>query len=250
MPEPKTTSDLKLKIFDNYESVSRAAAELFVVRSNEAVNKSGRFSVALSGGSTPRRLYELLTTDEYSSRIPWDKVHVFWGDERCVPTSSPESNSGEAFRTLLDHVPIPEAQIHPIDGTLPPAQAAIEYEKVIRDFFESGPTRFDLVFLGLGTNGHTASLFPGTPVVKESTRLVSEVFVEEIKGHRITLTAQLINQARALAFLVSGRSKADVLHEVLEGSYDPDRLPAQLMRSAAGEVLWFVDRAAAAKLAE
>ncbi len=239
---------MQVKVFENHEALSRAAADLFVELASKSIAEFGRFAVALSGGHTPVEFYNILSSFTYASRIEWNKVHIFWGDERCVPMESPESNSGEASRLFLDSVPIPKNQIHPISGTLPPAESASEYEKTLRDFFGDNPPRFDLIFLGLGANGHTASLFPDSDVLGETDRLVSGVIVDELKSYRVTLTVPVINQARTIAFLVSGGDKANVLHEVLDGPYQPEHLPAQLIRAASGEVLWLVDKAAAASL--
>ena len=217
IPDLNSSPDIRLKVLESYEAMSREAASLFAELAIESVETCGRFAIVLSGGSTPRRMYELLAGPAFVSRVPWKKVHVFWGDERCVPLESKDSNVGEAIRILLDHVPVDDSQIHPIDGGLPPAQSAAEYEQTIREFFGDQPPRFDLILLGLGTNGHTASLFPHTKVLKESNRLVSEVFVEELKSYRISLTVPVINQADNIAFLASGGDKAEIVREVLEG---------------------------------
>ena len=233
-----------LAVYPDLEALSRAAAELFVEHARQAVANCGRFSVVLSGGSTPRRTYELLSAPPARDQVPWERVHIFWGDERCVPANDPRSNSRMARRALLDRVPIPPGQIHPISCGQEPRESAEHYEGVVRAFFAEGPPRFDLVFLGLGENGHTASLFPGTSVLDERRRWAAEVYVAEQRLFRVTLTAPLLNQAAILAFLVSGAGKAAVLREVLDGPEDPQRLPAQLIRPTNGSVRWLVDRAA------
>ncbi|MCS6851788.1 MAG: 6-phosphogluconolactonase [Gemmataceae bacterium] len=230
------------------EGVSRAAAALFVTKAREAVADRGVFTVALSGGHTPLRTYQLLADPDVSEQVPWEQVHVFWGDERFVPTSDPRSNQRLARRAWLDHVPIPPSQIHPIPCTGTPREAAGRYEALLRTFFSGDPPRFDLVYLGLGENGHTASLFPETPVLTEQRRWVAEVYVPEEKLFRITLTAPCLNQAAVIAFLVSGVEKADIVREVIEGPRDPQRLPAQLIQPIDGELIWLIDQAAAAKL--
>jgi 6-phosphogluconolactonase len=237
-----------IHIYPDLESLSQAAAALLVRQAHLAVAARGRFSVALSGGATPRRTYELLAAPPLKDQAPWDRVHVFWGDERCVPLTDPRSNARMAKAAWLDHVPIPPDQIHPLDCSQGPAAAARQYEAELRKFFAGGPPRLDLVLLGLGDDGHTASLFPGTPALVEKQRWAAAVYLDEPNLHRITLTAPLINQAAVVAFLVAGKSKAGVFQEVLHGPRDPGRLPAQLIQPQNGELLWLTDLAAAARL--
>jgi 6-phosphogluconolactonase len=237
-----------IRVFTDLETLSQAAAELFTVQSRQADLICGRFSVALSGGQTPRRLYEILATEPYRKHIHWDEVHVFWSDERCVPADDPRSNARMARQTLLNHVPIPLENIHPMPCEHSPQQAAILYEKELKSFFSSQNPNFHLVLLGLGENGHTASLFPHTPVLNETEKWVSEVYVKELDMYRLTFTAQFINQASQVVFLVSGAEKAQVLEEVLEGPYQPHDLPAQLIRPNGNHPTWLVDRAASHKL--
>jgi len=239
-----------IKVFVNSEALSRYAANLFASTAREAVTRRGRFVVALSGGSTPQRTYELLASEEYREKVPWGAVHIFWGDERCVPLTSSESNAGETMRLWLNTARIPESHIHPVDGTLNPDLAAEKYEVEIKQFFGELPPEFDLILLGLGENGHTASLFPGTPVLDERSRFVREVYVAEQDMYRVTLTAPAINQAALVAFLAFGGKKADVVREVLEGTSQPHRLPAQLIRPGSGELLWLIDESAASKIKE
>lgn len=235
-----------IEIHADAESLSGAAADLFVEEARKAAAGRGRFAVVLSGGETPRRTYALLARPPRRNRVPWERVHVFWGDERCVPPADPRSNERLAREVLLDHVPLPAEQIHPLRCAADPGQAAARYESLLRDFFGKEPPRFDLVFLGLGENGHTASLFPHTAVLAEQVRWAAEVYVSEQNLYRVTLTAPFLNRAAALAvFLVAGAGKAEILREVLEGPAAPRRLPAQLIRPAAGEVRWLVEREAA-----
>jgi len=234
-----------IRVYADQEALSRAAAELFADKACRAVSERGRFIVLLAGGETPRRCYEILAEAPVRDLIPWDAVHVFWGDERCVPDDDPRSNAAMARRALLDHVPIPASQIHPITCAGAPREGAAKYGRLLRAYFGGGPPRFDLVFLGLGENGHTASLFPGTAVLEERQRWVAEVYVAEERLHRVTLTAPAINQAALVAFLAAGERKAEVLREVLEGTPDPHRIPARLISPADGKLLWLVDRAAA-----
>jgi 6-phosphogluconolactonase len=237
-----------IRVYNDLEALSQAAAELFTVQSRQASLICGRFSVALSGGETPRRMYELLASSPYRERIHWDEVHVFWSDERCVPEDDPRNNARMARQTLLDHVPIPTDHIHPIRCDTSPQQAAIQYEQELKEFFSSQNPDFHLILLGLGKNGHTASLFPHTPVLNEKVKWVSEVYVKEMGMHRITFTAPYINQASQVVFLVSGADKAQVLENVLEGPYQPRQLPAQLIRPAGKHPIWLVDKAASHKL--
>jgi 6-phosphogluconolactonase len=197
----------------------------------------------LSGGSTPKPAYELLAGELYRYSIDWSCVHVFWGDERCVRPDDVRSNYGMSRAALLDHVPIPAGNVHRIRGELPPADAARGYERSLVEFFGSSPARFDLVFLGLGTNGHTAALFPATAVLHEPVRRAAEVYVAEQDIWRVTLTTSVLNAAAVVAFLVSGSDKSDVLRDVIFGPREPYRLPAQLVQPTAGETRWLVDRA-------
>jgi 6-phosphogluconolactonase len=237
-----------IKVYADLEALSQAAAALVVKQAELAVAARGRFSLALSGGNTPKRTYELLARPPLVAQGPWDRMHIFWGDERCVPRDDPRSNARMARQVWLDHVPIPGPQIHPLDCAQAPAAAARQYEEQLREFFAGRPPRLDLVLLGLGENGHTASLFPGTPVLEEKARWAAEVYVAEQDLYRVTLTAPLLNQAAMVAFLVAGDSKAGVLREVLQGPRDVERLPAQLIQPANGNLLWLADRKAAAQL--
>lgn len=236
-----------MQIYPDMEALARASAHLFVAQAIQAVRERGRFSVALSGGTTPKRTYELLAEAPSRAEVPWSKVHLFWGDERCVPPTDPKSNYRMAHEALLKHVPIPEPQIHRMRGELSPAEGAAEYEKEMHSYFGEQAPALDLVFLGLGDNGHTASLFPHTPVLEEKTRWAAPVYVAEQDLWRITLTAPILNEATLVAFVLGGANKAQVLQEVREGPPDPQRLPAQLIKPTKGQLLWLVDRAAAGK---
>jgi len=237
-----------VRIFQDMESLSQAAAEQFTVLSRQSISICGRFSVALSGGSTPHRLYQILANAPYRERIHWDAVHVFWSDERCVPEDDPRSNARMARQVLLNLVPIPAENVHPIQCNLSPQDAAFQYEKELREFFSRQNPNFHLVLLGLGENGHIASLFPHTSFLNEQERWVSEVYIPELDMHRVTFTAPFINQASHVVFLVSGLDKAEVLEKVLEGPYQPHELPAQLIRPNGTHPLWLVDKAASQKL--
>jgi 6-phosphogluconolactonase len=241
----KEAAMTKLDVCPDAEALAQAAARLVADRAQAAVAEHGRFSLNLSGGTTPRRVYEILAGKPYRDQVPWQKTHVFWGDERCVPPNDARYNARMAKLALLDHVPIPPAQVHPIAGDIDPAESARQYEALLKSFFSGGGPEFDLILLGLGDNGHTASLFPNTPVLDEKKRWVKEVYVDEVKMWRITLTAPVLNAARVAAFLVAGAGKAKVLREVREGPYEPKRLPAQLIKPVTGELRWLVDQAAA-----
>jgi 6-phosphogluconolactonase len=234
-----------ITVFADEEALSRGAAEFFVSTAQNAVAARGRFSVALSGGSTPRRTYELLAQPPFRNEAPWAQSHVFWGDERCVEPEDSRSNAGMAREALLKHVPIPTGQVYPMVCGPTPAAGARSYEALLRNFFGTGAPRFDLILLGLGENGHTASLFPGTPVLSEPERWVAEVYIAEQDMFRLTLTAAIINQARAVAFLVAGAAKAAVVQKVRQGLRDPRRLPAQLIQPERGELHWLLDQGAA-----
>jgi 6-phosphogluconolactonase len=233
------------------QDLFRAAADEVIRAATDAVAQRGRFAVALSGGSTPRSLYTLIAANA-SSILPWDQMFFFWGDERHVPPNHPESNYRMAKETLLSKVAIPPSNIFPIPAENPDASAAAEaYEQTLRKFFALTPDefpRFDLILLGLGPDGHTASLFPETAALQEKSRLVVANWVEKLKASRITFTLPVLNAARSVAFLVSGTDKAAVLHEVLEGSLPGEKYPSKLVRPSAGKVTWFVDRAAGSEL--
>jgi 6-phosphogluconolactonase len=237
-----------IRIFPDLETLSLEAAELFVRQAKISVNLRGRFCVALSGGSTPVRLYEILAGRPFLDKAPWARTHIFWGDERCVAADDKQSNALMARQALLDRVPVPGNQIHPILCHEAPAKSAHQYRDLLHDFYSGGPPVFDLVLLGLGENGHTASLFPYDEILKDQDAWTASVYVKEQDMYRVTLMPAVINRARLVVFLVSGDSKASVLKEVLAGPADPFRLPAQLIRPGSGELVWLVDRAAAARL--
>ncbi len=231
-------------------ALARNAAERFVAIARHAVANHGRFAVALSGGSTPRPLYALLAQPEYAGQVDWQRVHLFWGDERAVPSDHPDSNYRMAFETL-GNLPIPAHQVHRVMTELGPGQAAEAYELALRDFFKvegDGLPSFDLVLLGMGMNGHTASLFPLSPAVHETTHWVVSEYIDEVKMHRVTLTAPILNAADNILFLVDGKEKAETIRAVLRGEYHPELLPAQLIQPTHGHIVWLLDRAAASRL--
>ena len=229
----------------------RDAADEFVRCVAAAVATRGRFSVALSGGSTPKRLYELLAERPFRDEIDWTRLEIFWGDERAVPPDHADSNYGMTRRALLSRVPLPEERVHRLRGEAPDLDAAArEYEaeiaRVLDASPEGEPPRLDLVLLGLGPDAHTASLFPNTAALRESRRWVVANDVEKLDTRRLTMTSLLLNRARRVLFLVAGRDKMEALAAVLEGEFDPERRPAQLIRPEAGELVWLADEAALA----
>ena len=235
--------------FSSLAALADAAAERFIAAATTAVAARGRFTVALSGGSTPKALYTRLASPGCASRIDWARVHVFWGDERCVPPDHASSNFRMAREALLDHVPLPAAQVHRMRGEDHPPAAAASYERALRETFPEGVARFDLVLLGMGDNGHTASLFPGLSAVRETARWVVAEHVDEVGMWRLTLTPPALNSAAAVLLLVAGRDKAAMLAQVLDGPRDLDRLPVQAVAPVDGTLTWLIDDAAAANLA-
>jgi 6-phosphogluconolactonase len=232
-------------------SLARRAAEVVAGAAQEAELGRGRGYIALSGGSTPKALGQVLATPPYQRRIPWNRTEIFWGDERWVSLDSDESNAGAAKRGFLDQSPIPSENIHPYDTDAEdPNIAAAEMEAKIRAILpeDEYPPRFDLILLGLGDDGHTASLFPGTSAIREQNKLVVAHDVPKLNSVRLTFTPPLINAARQVVFLVSGSSKAEVLKQVLEGEYQPEILPSQIVMPENGVLTWLVDEAAAAEL--
>ncbi len=232
----------EIKTYLDLADLAWGAAEQFVGLAAEAITSRGAFNVALSGGSTPLPLYALLALPEWAARIDWPHVQVFWGDERCVPPDHKDSNYRMARNALLEAVPLPAGNIHRMRGEIDPAQAAEEYERVIAN------VRFDLILLGMGGDGHTASLFPGTAVIHEQKRRVVAHYVDKLSMWRLTLTPSAINAARNVTFLVSGADKAERLRDVLRGPYQPDVLPSQIVKPEEGRLCWLVDKAAVALL--
>lgn len=242
-----------IRVFPNLEALSRAAADEFITQARQAVTARSIFHVALSGGSTPKGLFSLLVSDDaLRQTIPWDKIQFWWSDERHVPPDDPESNYKMAYDTLLSHAPVPSQNIHRVPAENPDAsQAASAYADELRAVFQvDAPLfpQFDLVLLGMGPDAHTASLFPGTRALNETSRLVVANWVGKLFTWRITFTAPLINQARSVMFLVAGDDKAIPLQGVLEGPHEPTQLPAQLIQPLSGNLLWLVDSRAASKL--
>jgi len=237
-----------VQIFKNPQDLSLAAADLFVQAAQEAIAAKGSFTVALTGGSSPIQLHKLLASPEYKEKVDWANVFIFWGDERWVPMEDERSNAKMAFDTLLNFVPVPTRQIKPMyDAVQTPEEFAANYEQWIRkDVGEEGV--FDLILLGMGDDGHTASLFPGTAGLKEESKWVAAYYLEPQQMYRITLTAPLINRAKKLVVMTFGEKKTHALHEVLEGEHNPELYPSQLLKPVNGELIFMVDEVAASQL--
>jgi 6-phosphogluconolactonase len=240
--------DSELIVWRDLADLSRKAAEEFVRLANQVVSEKDCFTVALSGGSTPKELYSLLAAPEFAERIPWPKVHLFWGDERCVAPDHPESNYRMVKETLLSKVPIPEKNVHRMKGEEDPRIAARNYEQTLRKFFalsEGEFPRFDLVLLGLGRDGHMASLFPGSAALHSTNHLVAAVASAPPQPNRLTLTLPVINRAAHIIFLVAGKDKAAALRDALGAENDPVRFPSQSIKPGKGKLTWLVDQDAA-----
>lgn len=239
----------QIEVHDDTQELALAAAELFVEAAAEAIDQRGEFRVALAGGSTPREAYQRLSGADLAPMVSWRNVQLFWGDERCVPPTHPDSNFRLARDSFLDKVPIPQLNVHRIEGEAEPKQAARDYVEELRAVFGGRKRpRFDLILLGMGADGHTASLFPNSSAVREKRRWVVAHHVDQPDSWRVTLTPPVLNAARRVVFLVAGKEKAERLHEVLRGERDPERLPAQIVRPKEGSVVWLLDKAVAAKL--
>jgi 6-phosphogluconolactonase len=254
-PAAESQTPGRVAVVDDAAALAREAAGEFERRAKEAIAARGRFAVALAGGSTPRRLYALLADPAapFRARIAWDRVHFFWGDERHVPPDDPGSNYRMAREELLSRVPVPEQNVHRIEAERPDADAAADtYERELMRFFALAPgqtPRFDLVLLGMGPDGHTASLFPGSSALEVRDRLVAAPWIPKLNEYRITLTLPVFNNAAAVVFLVSGADKSDALRAAMDSSNSTDLLPCQRIRPTQGELLWLVDSAAAGGLA-
>ena len=252
MPKPVTVT---YKVYPTAEAMAEAAAQLFAERVEKAVQQRGVARIAISGGSTPQAMFKLLAdpTGPFANTLPWDKLQLFWVDERCVPPSDPESNYGVCKRLLLDEVAVNSENIFRMEGELPPEEAASRYEATIRNAMKlegAESPAFDLLALGMGDDGHTASLFPNTEALNELGRICVANHVPQKDTWRITLTWPVINQASDVVFEMDGPKKTDVLAEVMTGPRDPERLPSQLIRPSNGRLLLLVDEVAAAKLPE
>ena len=246
------SSHRDIHVYPSTQALLESAARHVLDHAQQAIAARDSFAIALAGGSTPKGLYAMLASPPFRNQLDWTRIRFFWGDERHVPPDHADSNYRMAHEALLRHLPISAAQVHRVPGELPDAQAAADqYEAALREQFEvSEPDvpRFDLILLGMGPDGHTASLFPGTQAVHETNRLVAAPWVETLQAFRITFTPVLLNHARQVTFLICGRAKAETLHAVLEGPFQPDALPVQVIRPRAGTLTWFVDQEAGGAL--
>ena len=252
----------QIRVYKDADEVALKAARLFARLADQYVIGSGSFTVALSGGSTPKAMFKLLAESPFLETVPWESIYLFWGDERCVPPEHADSNYRMTNEAMLSKVPIPTGNVFRIEGENPDHdKAARDYADKLSNFFLtkiqpsktaplSAVPRFDLIFLGMGPDGHTASLFPHTTALKNDRDIVVANFVEKFNAYRITLTARTINNARNITFLAGGADKAEVLKQVLEGERNPDLYPSQLINPTKGSLLWLVDEAAAAQLSD
>ncbi len=239
---------MNLHIYKNPEELSNAVAEWITDYIQTVLVKNNRFTIALSGGSTPQKLHTILAASPYKEKIDWKKMHIFWGDERAVPFTDDRNNAKMAYDTLLNHLPVPAEQIHVMRTDIEPEVSALEYEKILHTYFDETDTSFDLVLLGMGDDGHTLSLFPGTDIVHEKQAWVKAFFLKSQDMYRISLTAPIVNKSAAVAFLAAGKNKSKTLEQVLEGAIQPDLYPSQIIKPVTGDLHWFVDEAAAADL--
>ncbi|HET7814687.1 MAG TPA: 6-phosphogluconolactonase [Candidatus Baltobacteraceae bacterium] len=235
-----------LHVFDTPEVLARGLADAFVEHAGRAISARGSFNVALAGGTTPKAAYALLAQSPRRDGVQWDRVQVFFGDERCVPPDDADSNYRMACETFLNAVPVPKANIHRMRGEDDPPQAADDYASLLIALLGEQP-RLDLIMLGMGPDGHTASLFPGTDPRTDEERLVRAVWVEKMKTHRITLTPAVINAAYAVIIATEGAGKAAMLRTVRDGAHNPVEYPVQIVDPAGGALEWYVDRAAASQ---
>ena len=236
-----------IQIFPDPASLAESAAHQFIELGNDAIQKKGVFYTALAGGSTPKATYTLLGSKEFAPQLDWSKVHIFWGDERCVPPDDPDSNYLMAYQALIKKIPIPTKNVHRMRAELEPLEAADKYDQELQTTL-GDPPQLDLVHLGMGDDGHTASLFPGTKAISENKRLAAANFVQKLNDWRITLTPVMINQAHNISFIVAGPNKSQTLRKVLEEKYDPHVLPSQIIHPTAGSLTWLIDEAAGQSL--
>lgn len=240
---------MKLKIYNNIEDVIKALAERICEVSKESIQARGQFNFVLSGGSSPKKLYELLASESYRDKIDWEKTYFFFGDERFVPADSSERNSVMVEEALFQPLKIKKSNIFEVDTTGSPEESALKYCEVISKHFEGNPVEFDFTLLGLGDNSHTASLFPNTAVLEEKEATIKAIFVEEVDMHRITMTAPLINESKHIAFLVFGEGKAEAVYHILEDhSGSANEYPARLISKDENKTEWFLDEKAASLL--
>lgn len=237
---------MQLHVYKTPGEVIDAAAQWITGNIQEVLQSRDRFTIALSGGETPKALYKLLASDTYKNRIDWTKMHIFWGDERFVPFTDENNNARMAFGHLLNNVDVPAENIHIMQTGIAPGLAAEEYDKILHRYFNDTPNSFDLVLLGMGRDGHTLSLFPSSPLLEERHKWASAVYVDDQKMYRLTLLPEIVNKASSILFLVTGHDKAGAIKEVLQGA--PGKYPAQLIQPENNALHWFLDEDAAREL--
>lgn len=239
---------MRLNIYDSKEKLSEEMTSWMCDLINSTLQDQEFFTLALSGGETPQMLYKKLASEEYKEKINWKRVHIFWGDERVIPFDDDRNNAKMAFKNLISQITIPPAQVHKMRVDIEPLFAAKDYENVLQTYFGNTEKSFDLILLGVGDDGHTLSLFPGSLVVEEQQHWVNAVYNEKQKMYRITLMPSIVNKASHIAFMVTGENKSEILYRIIEGQYEPNVLPAQLIKPENGELRWFLDKVAAEKL--
>ncbi len=239
---------MRLNIYDSKEKLSEEMTSWMCDLINSTLQDQEFFTLALSGGETPQMLYKKLASEEYKEKINWKRVHIFWGDERVIPFDDDRNNAKMAFKNLINQITIPPAQVHKMRVDIEPLFAAKDYENVLQTYFGNTEKSFDLILLGVGDDGHTLSLFPGSLVVDEKQHWVNAVYNEKQKMYRITLMPSIVNKASHIAFMVTGENKSEILYRIIEGQYEPNVLPAQLIKPENGELRWFLDKVAAEKL--
>jgi 6-phosphogluconolactonase len=235
---------MEINICKNIDDLSKTVADWMVNYIQQTLKQQDRFTIALSGGNTPKKLHLILASEAYKNKIDWSRMHIFWGDERYVPYDDDRNNAKMAFDTLLNKIPVPASQIHRIQTNIPPAESAIAYEKILHQYFTKDKS-FDLVLLGIGDNSHTLSLFPGYEIIHEKEKWVASVFLKEQDTYRITLTAPVVNNAATIIFLVNGADKVEAIHHITGKEYNPDSYPAQIIKPVNGTLYLFIDEAAA-----
>jgi 6-phosphogluconolactonase len=239
---------MQLHIYKNTDELSKALADWIVSYISETLKNKDAFTMVLSGGSTPKKLHEVLASTPYREQIDWEKLHFFWGDERVVPFEDDRNNAKMAYETLLSLVPVNPRHIHPMNTEIEPQLAADEYEKLLDQYFNNKTESFDLVLLGMGDDGHTLSLFPGSEIMTESKAPVKFFYLKAQSMYRITLSAPIVNKAKAIVFLATGNNKAHTLKQVIKGEFNPQLYPSQLIKPVHGSLHWYIDELAASEL--
>ena len=239
---------MELHIFDDKETMSEQLASWIAHLVQDTLKNQDYFTLVLSGGGTPKLLFEKLASGEYKNKIDWKRVHIFWGDERAVPFDDDRNNAKMAYDILINHIDVPSGQVHIMRTDIEPKLAAEEYETILHQYFDKTSNSFDLVLLGMGDDGHTLSLFPGSPIIEEHEHWVNSVYNQQQKMYRITLMPVVVNKASNIVFMVDGAKKANILQRVIEGPYIPLKLPAQIVKPSNGELSWFLDKAVAKEL--